>query len=90
MENAGHINFEAPATLRKWPSVNGKRLASETGAGPYLVFEGSLDQCIRRLSEKHVSQRHLYEIETEPQGPAFAGVLSADDVQELVRLRDFL
>lgn len=90
MENFQHFNFEAPATLRKWPSLKGERIPLESGARSYLVFEGTLDQCIRRLSEKHSSQRHLYEIETEPQGPTSAAVLSADDVQELIRLREFL
>ena len=76
--------------LRKWPSIRGKRLPLEAGARSYLVFEGTLDQCIKELGKKPASARSLYEIETEPQGLTLATVLSADDVQELVRLRDFL
>jgi hypothetical protein len=89
MENAGHLNFEALAALRKWPSVRGERIPN-SGASSYTVFEGTLDECIQRLNEKTASVRGLYEIHTEPQGPTLAGVLSADDVQELIRLREFL
>ena len=87
---AGHVNFEAKAALRKWPSLKGERIPSESDARSYIVYEGTLDECIRRLSEKPVSSRRLYEIETEPQGLILATVLSVDDVQELVRLREFL
>ena len=87
MENAGHLNFEALAALRKWPSVRGERIPNSSS---YSVFEGTLDECIQRLNEKTASVRGLYEIHTEPQVPTLAGVLSADDVQELIRLREFL
>jgi hypothetical protein len=90
METTEHLNFDAPAELRKWPSLKGERIPLEPGAKSYLVFEGTLDQCIRQLSKKPASHRRLYEIETEPQGLILAAVLSADDVQELVRLREFL
>jgi hypothetical protein len=89
-ESIQHLNFEALATLRKWPSVRGERISLNSGASSYAVFEGTLDQCIQRLREKPASARRLYEIHAEPQGPTLAAVLSADDVQELIRLREFL
>jgi hypothetical protein len=90
IETNKRLDFEIPATLRKWPSLQGERIPLAAGARSYLVFEGTLDQCINRLSEKPASSRPLHEIETEPQGLTLATVLSADDVQELVRLREFL
>jgi len=39
---------------------------------------------------KPVSQRHLYEIHTAPQGELITAVLSAEQIIELARLRDFL
>jgi hypothetical protein len=60
-----HINFGAPAVLRKWPSLNKERISS---ASPYSVAEGTLDECIRRFSTKPISQQHLYEIRTASQG----------------------
>jgi len=39
MPDNAEINFDAPATLRKWPSV--------LGARPYMIFEGTLDECIQ-------------------------------------------
>jgi hypothetical protein len=37
------INFDAPAVLRKWPSIRDERVSIEHGGSPYLIAEGSLD-----------------------------------------------
>ena len=76
-----YINFDAPAVLRKWPSLN-----SEGSAMPHLVAEGTLDEC----TLKPVSELQLYEILTAPQGEEITAVLSARQILELTRLRDFL
>jgi hypothetical protein len=55
-----------------------------------MVFEGTLDECIRQFMSKPTSQRHLYEIHTSPQAELITAVLSADQIVELARLRDFL
>ena len=34
-----HVDFEMPATLRKWPSLNNRRRDDRE---PYLVAEGTL------------------------------------------------
>jgi hypothetical protein len=81
------INFDAPAVLRKWPSRNNERISH---AFPYLVSEGTLDECVRQLTSKPASQRHLYEIHTAPQGELITAVLSSEQIIELARLRDFL
>jgi hypothetical protein len=85
-----HIDFNAPAILRKWPSLNHERVSASLGARPYLVVEGSLDECIRQFLAKPASQRHLYEIHTAPQTDLVSAVLSAEHVVEIARLRDFL
>ena len=41
-----HINFDAPAVLRKWPSLANQRTED---AAPYLLVEGTLDDCLREL-----------------------------------------
>jgi hypothetical protein len=83
-----HVNFEAPAILRKWPSRNNQRRTE--GTGPYLLVDGTLDECIREFMAKPASMRHLYEIHTSPQPPLVNAVLSGEHVVELARLRDFL
>jgi hypothetical protein len=83
-----HINFDAPAILRKWPSLKNERRTA--GPGPYLLVVGTLDECIRELMAKPASIRHLYEIHTSPQPPLVSPVLSGEIVAELARLRDFL
>jgi hypothetical protein len=87
-EADSQVNFDAPAILRKWPSLNNKRRTED--AGPYLVVDGSLDECIREFMAKPASTRHLYEIHTSPQPPLVNSVLSGAHVVELGRLRDFL
>jgi len=80
------INFEAPSVLRKWPSLRGERRTE--GTLPYLLVEGTLDECVRILMGKPASLRHLYEIHTSPQPPLVSSVLSGERVIELELLRD--
>ncbi len=84
------INFDAPAMLRKWPSLNGERISAANGARPYLIVEGTLDYCIRQFMAKPTTQQHLYEIHTTPQGELVSAVLSQNHILEIARLRDFL
>jgi hypothetical protein len=83
-----HVNFDAPAVLRKWPSLRNERRTE--GTGPYLLIDGTLDECIREFMVKPTTTRHLYEILTAPQPPLVSPVLSGEHIVELARLRDFL
>jgi hypothetical protein len=83
------IDFSAPSVLRKWPSLNNERISNAWGGVPYLVSEGTLDECIRQFMSKSAS-RHLYEIHTKPQPPLVTAVLQLEHIVELARLRDFL
>jgi hypothetical protein len=83
------INFDAPATLRKWPSLNNERVSASLGASPYMIIDGTLDECIKTFMSKPASQHHLYEIHTVPQSDLVSSVLSAEHIVELARLRDF-
>jgi hypothetical protein len=84
------IDFSAPAILRKWPSVNKERVSASLGARPYMIIDGTLDECIGKFMSQPESQRHLHEIHTAPQSDLVSAILSADHIVELVRLRDFL
>jgi hypothetical protein len=84
------IDFSAPATLRKWPSLNKQRVSASLGARPYMISEGTLDECIQQFMQLREAQRHLYEIHTAPQSNLVGAILSTDHVVELARLRDFL
>ena len=83
------IDFRAPATLRKWPSLNDQRVSASLGARSYMIIEGTLDECIRKFMLQPKSQRHLYEIHTVPQSDLVSAILSTEHVVELARLRDF-
>jgi hypothetical protein len=80
------IAYDAPADLKKWPSLNNQRVASKT---PYVVYNGTLADCIRELLAKPIKQISLYDIVTERQ-PAFdANVLSPGAAAELAMRKDF-
>jgi hypothetical protein len=83
------IDFSAPAILRKWPSVNKERISASLGARPYMIIDGTLDECIGKFMSQPESQRHLYEIHAAPQSDLVSAVLSGDHIIELARLRDF-
>ena len=84
------VDFSAPAELRKWPSLNRQRVSVSLGARPYMMSEGTLDECIQQFMRLPEAQRHLYEIHTAPQSDLVSAVLSTDHIVELARLRDLL
>jgi hypothetical protein len=57
--SAGGINFDAPATFLKWPSLNGQRRIESAAA--YLLLDGTLDECIQHFLAKSLQNcfRHL-------------------------------
>jgi hypothetical protein len=80
------IAYDAPADLKKWPSLNNQRL---TGKPPYLVYNGTLADCIRELLAKPIKQISLYDIVTEPQPIFDCPVLSPADAAEIAMRKDF-
>jgi hypothetical protein len=84
------FDFHAPAVLRKHPSVNGKPAKDALWPNPYLVFDGTLVECMDQFLAKPVGQRHLYEIHTTAQAEVVSSVMSSEHITELARLRDFL
>src|ERR1700758_1935871 len=81
-----HTNFDAPASLRKWPSLRGRRMTEIEYASPYVLMEDTLDRCLRELMARPASQRHLYEIQTSLQEPLITPVILAEHAAELVRI----
>ncbi|QPF83098.1 hypothetical protein IC762_25640 [Bradyrhizobium genosp. L] len=80
------IAYDAPANLKKWPSLRNERV---TGKTPYMVYNGTLADCIRLLLAKPIKQISLYDIETGRQ-PAFdSTTLSPGDAAEIAMRRDF-
>jgi hypothetical protein len=80
------IDFSAPAILRKWPSVNKERVSASLGARPYMIVDGTLDECIQKLMSQPESQHHLYEIHSAPQSDLVSAIVSGDHIIELARL----
>jgi hypothetical protein len=84
------IDFDAPAVLRKKPSINGKPAKDLLWPNPYLVFDGKLGECIDQFLAKPAGQRPLYEIHTSAQADVVSTVMSSVHITELARLREFL
>jgi hypothetical protein len=82
------IDFKAPATLRKWPSLRNEPLTASRHPSPYLLVDSNLGECIAQFMAKPESQRHLYEIHTSPQLPLVPAVVAAERIVELGRIRD--
>ena len=80
------IDYSAPADLKKWPSLNSQR---SIGTQPYLVFPGTLAECIRELMAKHVKAISLYYIITAPQLAFDQAVLNPGDAAEIAMRKDF-
>ena len=55
MDDNNHVDFDAPATLRKWPSIKNER--ARAADGPYLIVDGTLDDCIPQFMAKPTSQQ---------------------------------
>jgi hypothetical protein len=81
------IVYDAAAELKKWPSLNSQRLNGKSR--PYLVFNGTLADCIRQLLARPVKQISLYDIFTELQPPFDRNVLSPGDAAEIAMRKDF-
>ena len=80
------IAYDVPADLKKWPLLNNQRVTSKA---PYLVYNGTLADCIRQLLAKPVKQISLYDIVTERQQAFDSPVLSPGDAAEIAMRRDF-
>ncbi|KWV49893.1 hypothetical protein AS156_15330 [Bradyrhizobium macuxiense] len=80
------IAYDAPADLKKWPSLRNERVTSKT---PYLVYNGTLADCIRLLLAKPINQISLYNIVTERQTAFDSNVLSPADAAEIALRKDF-
>jgi hypothetical protein len=70
-------------------SINRQRV-TDFKAQPYLIVDGTLDDCIRQFMSKPATQHHLYEIHTAAQQTLVSAVFSAEQIIELARLREFL
>jgi hypothetical protein len=81
------IFYDAPADLKKWPSLNNRRLNGKSQ--PYLVFNGTLAECVRELMSKPIKSISLYDIVTQPQPSFDQTVLSPADAAEIAMRTDF-
>lgn len=81
------IAYGAPAELKKWPSLKGKR-QNDRGP-PHLVDDGTLAECVRQLMGKPIKGISLYDIMTKPQAAFDQTVLSPSDAAAIAMRKDF-
>jgi hypothetical protein len=46
------VAYDAPAELKTWPSLKGQR--QKDRSPPYLVYNGTLADCVRKLMGKPI------------------------------------
>jgi len=85
---SNQIDFNAPATFRKWPSLNGQRAIDSSA--PYLLVESTLNECIQHFLAKPDATRQLYEIHTSPQAPFLGEVVTSENIANLQSCGIFL
>jgi hypothetical protein len=78
--------LDSAAVLLKYPSANKQR----TGSSPYTVIEGTLNQCVRKLTSYAVDTRHLYEIQVTMTPGGAPMTIPYDQIVELARFKDFI
>jgi hypothetical protein len=83
------IVYDVPASLKKWPSLEGRRIATGEVIGARSVFEGTLAGCVREFMAKPINQRPLYEIFTDRQAGLRDTILSANYILEIAEREDF-
>jgi hypothetical protein len=71
------INFDAPAVLRKWPSLANQRTEDAT---PYLLVDGTLYECLRKLP-RPLQENRLVPCSRPVAAPA-QGELSALEIRD--------
>jgi hypothetical protein len=89
MSNPAAIQYDMPATLYKWPSLEGRRMATGEIIGAHRIYEGTLGGCIHQFLAKPISQRPLYEIFTERQPGLRDTILGANYILEIAEREDF-
>jgi hypothetical protein len=87
--NDAPIQYEMPAALYKWPSLEARRLSTGDTIWAHQIFEGTLAECIREFMAKPISRRPLYEIFTERQPGLRDSILGANHILEIAEREDF-
>ena len=80
-----YVNFGSPAILRKWASIGNRRRVESL---PYLLIDGTLDECLQQFMAKPAFTRHLYEIHVAPDLSSPPSVLPEGLIAELAGLRN--
>jgi hypothetical protein len=89
MNDAPAIQYDMPATLYKWPSLEGRFMSTGDTIENHRIFEGTLAGCIREFLAKPISQRPLYEIFTDRQPGLRETILGANYILEIAEREDF-
>jgi hypothetical protein len=81
------IQYDLLSNLYKRSAVEPVRTGDRVGID--MVFDGTLDECIKEFMEKPICQRPLYEVHTVPQAALEKSILSATDLLAIASRADF-
>jgi hypothetical protein len=90
VSNDVQIDFKAPASLRKWSSINNPRGGDTVYPGPYLLFDGTLQRMHTTVDVQTCFAASFIRNTHRASAAIGQPVLSTEHVAELARLREFL
>jgi hypothetical protein len=83
------INYDAPASLFKWPSPAKRKLATGDTVGAQAIYNGTLEGCVKQFLMKPIAERSLHEIFTDRQPGLRDSILRADHILDIAERTDF-
>jgi hypothetical protein len=84
------INYDAPASLHKWETLEKKRAGDAQMLGAHQIWDGTLRGCIKQFLDKPESQRPLYDIMIGEEAGIGKTILEPSDIMAIASREDFL
>jgi hypothetical protein len=83
------INYDAPATLHKWQSLERKRASDPPTFGSFQVWNGTLAGCVKQYLAKPDSQKPLYDIMVGEDAGVGESILGSPVIDKIAQREDF-
>ena len=83
------INYDAPATLHKWQSLERKRASDPPTFGSFQEWSGTLAGCVKQYLAKPDSEKSLYDIMVGEDAGVGETILGSPVINEIAEREDF-
>jgi hypothetical protein len=83
------INYDAPASLHRWTSLEKKRAGDAAMFGSRQIWDSTLAGCVQQFMRKPDTQKQLYDIMTDASAGIGKTILEPDDILRIASRPDF-